>query len=65
MAMDIMTMTNSMTQARSSGDRADYLLHWAAAANPGEAADIQAGQVFPVWLHQVQVRQHVTEQMII
>ena len=46
--MDIMTMTNSMTQARSSGDRAEYLLHWAAAANPGEAADIQAGQVFPV-----------------
>ena len=46
--MDMLTMTLPMTQARSSGDRADYLLHWAAAANPGEAADIQAGQAFPV-----------------
>ena len=48
MSMEMVTMTMSMTQARSSGDRADYLLHWAAAANPGEAADIQAGQAFPV-----------------
>ena len=46
--MDVVTMTIIMTQARSSRDRADYLLHWAAAANPGEAADIQAGQAFPV-----------------